>query len=110
MWGANPHLGKSTKVEIQLNMWVQMQHRGSGNGADPPPNPERRTMAKMTLKAARVNAGYTQQKVSEIAKVSRGVVIKWEKGTASPDYLQLLGMASLYGISVDDILLPKDRT
>lgn len=68
---------------------------------------ERRTMEKITLKAARVNAGYTQEQVAEIGKVGRSTVGAWERGTLIPDHLQLLGLAFLYKVSVDAILLPE---
>jgi transcriptional regulator with XRE-family HTH domain len=67
-------------------------------------------MDKITLKAARVNKGLTQKDVAEIGKIGLSTIGAWERGTADPDYLQLLGLASLYGVDVDSILMPKDNT
>lgn len=67
-------------------------------------------MDKITLKAARVNKGLTQKEVAEIGKIGLSTIGAWERGTADPDYLQLLGLASLYGVQVDAILLPNDNT
>lgn len=67
-------------------------------------------MDKITLKAARVNKGLTQKDVAEIGKIGLSTIGAWERGTADPDYLQLLGLASLYGVDVDSILMPNDKT
>lgn len=64
-------------------------------------------MDKISLKAARVNKGLTQKEVAEIAGIGLSTIGEWERGTAEPNYLQLLGLATLYGVSVDAILLPK---
>lgn len=64
-------------------------------------------MEKITLKAARVNAGLTQEDVARIGNISRGTVGNWERGTAIPDGVQLLGLASLYKVDIDDLILPE---
>lgn len=68
------------------------------------------TIEKITLRAARVNKGMTQKDVAEIGGIGLSTIGAWERGTAEPDYLQLLGLASLYGVNVDAILLPEAST
>lgn len=61
-------------------------------------------MAKITLRAARVNAGITQKAASDAVGVSNKTMVKWEKGTAYPDVKQALVLCRLYGIPFDDII------
>ena len=57
----------------------------------------------MTLKAARVNAGFTQEEVSELVKVSTNSLSAWEKGIRYPR-IDVVGiLAALYGVSIDEI-------
>ena len=67
-------------------------------------------MAKMTIKAARVNAGMTQDELAEKMGVSRSTVIDWEneKRNMRTPYVHLF--CGIVGLSEDDILLPKITT
>ena len=67
-------------------------------------------MEKITLKAARVNAGLTQTQVAAIGRVNTSTVSRWESGKSQPDGLQILGLAHLYGVNVDDFFMPKVPT
>lgn len=67
-------------------------------------------MEKITLRAARVNAGLTQTQVAAIGKVNTSTVSRWENGKAKPDGLQVIGLAYLYGVSVDDFIMPEVPT
>ena len=60
-------------------------------------------MPKITLKAARVNAGYTQKAVAKIMKVSNKTVGNWEKGISFPNAQQIEVLCNLYGVSYDHI-------
>lgn len=62
---------------------------------------------KITLKAARVNAGMTQSEAAEAAGVTVQTVCNWENGKTEPSPLDVFGLCSIYGVSVDDIFLPK---
>lgn len=62
---------------------------------------------QITLKSARVNAGLTQQQAADLGGVTRITIGKWERGTSAPNRLQLIGLASVYGVSVDSIIMPK---
>lgn len=59
---------------------------------------------KITLKAARVNAGYTQRQVAQKLKVSKDTVSNWERGKSFPDVLILQEIENLYGVSYKDII------
>lgn len=61
---------------------------------------------KITLEAARVNAGYTQTKAAELLNISRDTLRSWEKGITSPTWKKLNEIEELYGIDKDYIFLP----
>lgn len=66
-------------------------------------------MAKITLRAARVNAGITQRAAADAVGVSNKTMVKWEKGTAYPNVIQAFVLCRLYGIPFDDIIfLPSE--
>jgi DNA-binding XRE family transcriptional regulator len=61
---------------------------------------------KITLAAARVNAGLTQSEVASIMHVSKQSIINWEKGKIKLKPAQLEMLLRLYNISMDNIFLP----
>ena len=67
-------------------------------------------MEKITLNAARVNAGMTQTQVAAVGEVNPATVHRWETGKAKPNGLEVMGLAYLYGINVDDIIMPEPTT
>lgn len=67
-------------------------------------------MAKITLTAARVNAGYTQEALAEKMGVSRQTIINWESGKSEIKTAHLYMFCGLTGFSEDDILLPEKST
>ena len=56
------------------------------------------------LKAARVNAGLTQMEVVECLKISKNTLISYEKYKSKPDIETANKLATLYGMSVDNII------
>ncbi len=56
------------------------------------------------LKARRTGCGMTQEFVAERLGVSRQAVSKWENGTSDPSTANLLALAKLYGVSVEELL------
>lgn len=62
----------------------------------------------ITIKAARVNAGYTQEEVAKALKKSKNTIVSYEAYTSSPDINVAMSMAELFGMSVDDIIWSKD--
>lgn len=64
---------------------------------------------QITLKAARVNAGYTQLDIAKRLKISKNTLVSYEKYRTIPDALIAKEMASIYGVSVNDLIfLPSD--
>lgn len=58
---------------------------------------------KITLRAARVNAGLTQSQVSEKLGVSKVTIISWEKGKTRPKKYAIDTLCYIYGINIEDL-------
>lgn len=56
------------------------------------------------LKAARVNAGYTQAAAAKKLKISKGTLANYEKYRTKPDIELSKRMAELYNTTVDNII------
>lgn len=66
-------------------------------------------MPKITLKAARVNAGYTQKEAARILGVSNKTLGSWEKGLSVPRVDMIDKICALYKIDYDNLLfLPNN--
>ena len=65
-------------------------------------------MAKIqiSLAAARVNAGLTQDDVAKALKLSKQTIVNWEKGKSEPSINQGRMLSDLYKIPMDYISLP----
>lgn len=63
----------------------------------------------ITMKAARVNAGFTQIDVAKALGVSSVTISNWERGSKSPTLYQAYKMARLYGITLNDFSLPENQ-
>lgn len=61
---------------------------------------------QISLAAARVNAGLTQEEVARKMKVSKNTLVNWEKGTSEPTVSQGLRLSELYKMPLDNIFLP----
>ncbi len=59
---------------------------------------------RLTLKAARVNAGLTQKDVADKLHISVQSLVKWESGEVLPTVDRAGELADLYGLLVDDII------
>ena len=59
------------------------------------------------LVARRKAAGYSQEALAAELGVSRQAVSKWERGEASPDTDNLIALAGLYGVTLDELLFGK---
>ena len=65
-------------------------------------------MFKITLEAARVNAGYTQKSAAKQLRVSNKTLQNWESGKTYPNADKIPEICGLYGIPYDVInFLPK---
>ncbi len=65
---------------------------------------------KITLEAARVNAGLTQDQVAEKMQLTRATIIAWEKGRKILKIWELDALCEIYGLTRDDIFLPHNST
>lgn len=63
---------------------------------------------QISLKAARVNARFTQREIADKIGVARTTVWKWETGKAKISGRDLIRLCRLYHVSVDDIFLPTE--
>lgn len=53
--------------------------------------------------------GYSQESLANALGLSRQAVSKWERAESSPDTDNLIALARLYGVSLDDLLnIDKD--
>lgn len=59
---------------------------------------------KITLEAARVNAGLSQKEAAKRLTVSNKTLCNWEKGKTFPDANRIAALCKLYGISYDNII------
>lgn len=64
-------------------------------------------MLKITLRAARVNKGYTQEYVAQKLNVTKKTVGSWENGTTVPKLDKINSLCELYGIGFDNLFFEK---
>lgn len=58
----------------------------------------------ISMKAARVNAGFTQKDAAKALNISKNTLVGYENGKAIPKIDLAKRMATLYGFSVDEII------
>lgn len=61
---------------------------------------------KITMAAARVNAGLTQKQLASECGVAETTVINWEKGKAAPHIKRLPMLEKAFGIPLDYVKIP----
>lgn len=61
---------------------------------------------QISLAAARVNAGLTQEDVAKEMRISKNTLVNWEKGMSEPTITQGRELSKLYKIPLDNIFLP----
>ena len=66
-------------------------------------------MVKITLKAARVNAGLTQKKAAERLGVSNKTPCGWENGVTTPNVQYVNALCEIYGVSYDNLNFLPDN-
>ena len=65
-------------------------------------------MQQMTLKAARVNAGYGQKEAAKLLGIANKTLSKWENGKSYPTVDMARKIFELYHANFDDIIfLPQ---
>ena len=62
---------------------------------------------QISLAAARVNAGLTQDNVARFMQVSKNTIVNWEKGKSEPQISEAQKLSGLYKIPLDNIFLPS---
>lgn len=66
-------------------------------------------MFKISLKSARVNAGYSQKEASNLLGVSNKTLSSWEKGITVPKANMIDNICQLYNIKYDNLIfLPNN--
>lgn len=61
-------------------------------------------MAKISIKAARVNAGLSQKNAANALNVSNKTLSNWEAGKTFPKANQVEELCVLYGVAYDDLI------
>lgn len=61
-------------------------------------------MLKITLRAARVNAGLQQKEAAAALKVSNKTLSHWEAGVSTPKQKHIDAICDLYGVSYDNLV------
>lgn len=56
------------------------------------------------LTELRKNKGLSQEELADMLHVSRQAISKWERGEASPDTDNLIELAKIYGVSLDELV------
>lgn len=59
------------------------------------------------LRAFRKQKEFSQEYLAEKMNVSRQTISKWENGTAMPDLKKLTDLATLFDVSMDELLGTK---
>ncbi len=62
----------------------------------------------ISIKAARVNAGLTQNEVAKHLNLSKNTIVSYEAYRTTPNIETSKAMAKLYGLTVDDIKWTQD--
>ena len=57
----------------------------------------------LTLKAARVNKGLTQEEAAKLLGINVGTLINYEAGKTFPDVPMITRIEKLYGVTYNDI-------
>lgn len=66
-------------------------------------------IVKMTLEAARINAGYNQKEASEKLGISNKTLSSWENGLSFPTADKIPAICELYGVHYDNLnFLPSN--
>lgn len=61
----------------------------------------------ISIKAARINAGLTLEKVQEATGISRNTLAKYEAGETMPRWDTVIRLCELYACSINSIFIPR---
>ncbi len=62
-----------------------------------------------TIRELRREKGWSRFELALKLGIDKSTLAKWEQGKFEPRASQLRTMASMFGVSMDDIWLPEDR-
>lgn len=62
---------------------------------------------KISLAAARVNAGYEQKEAARLLRITAPTLRSWERGDTAPDYVKVEEIQKLYNYPKDYIFFGK---
>jgi len=65
---------------------------------------------RISLAAARVNAGMTQNDVAKILHINKQTLVNWEKGTTQPKIDQAEKLSNLYEIPYQNLIFLPNKT
>ncbi len=68
------------------------------------------TQIRITMAAARVNAGLTQDQACKELHVTKQTLVNWEKGLTQPKIEQAERMSELYNIPYQNIIFVQSKT
>jgi DNA-binding XRE family transcriptional regulator len=66
-------------------------------------------MPKITLKAARVNAGMTQDEAAHALNKTKQTIVNWESGVTEIKYRDLMRLSELYSMPIEFLNIPERR-
>lgn len=61
---------------------------------------------RLSLAAARVNAGYNQEEAANLMHVNKRTIIAWENGESEPRVTQAYQLSEIYKLPIDCIFMP----
>lgn len=65
------------------------------------------SIIKITLAAARVNAGLSQREAAKLLGITPGTLRNYERGKQVPGWTTVKEMERIYGISADNMIIEK---
>ena len=65
---------------------------------------------KISLAAARINAGFSQEEAAKALNISRSTLIKYESGETVPNWDTVKAIEELYQYPADNIFFGKKST
>lgn len=66
-------------------------------------------MERLTLRAARTNAGYTQENAANLLNVNTCTLSNWERGVSMPKANQITAICDLYGVTFDTLIFLPNK-
>lgn len=107
---ANAYIRRATLFSIKIackNFSSGVKYRRKQKAGKNPTEKERDSMQNNLIKL-RKEKGLSQEELADKLAVSRQAISKWERGESLPDTDNLIRLAKLYGVSIDEIVGIKD--